>query len=66
MADAIEDIEEVSGKQKDVVEDTITKTDTKIEAWFVQHFHGVSEMTTNVFNRAHAAKEELKKILKEV
>ena len=62
----IEEVENAVGKVEEVVKATITETEQKIDAWFVQHFHGVQEMTITVFNRAQMAKEELKKILKEV
>jgi hypothetical protein len=53
------------------IKDEVTKVETeakaletKIEVWFVKHFHG-SKIAgdTDSYNIAHAAKEDLKKIL---
>lgn len=53
-----------TGKEEHTAEDKISEVDLKIDEWFVSHFHGVTEMTTDVYNRAYAAKEHLKQILK--
>jgi hypothetical protein len=34
-----------------------------VEQWFQKHVHGVHGLDTAVYNRLHAAKEELKQIL---
>ena len=31
----------------------------EIQAWFAEHFQGQSNMSTEVYNKYHAAKEEL-------
>ena len=33
-----------------------------IDEWFTRNFHGWSGYETSIYNHAHAAKEELKKI----
>lgn len=36
-------------------------TDDAVEAWFAAHFHNLgAQLDTEVYNRLHAAKEDLK------
>lgn len=60
----IEEAKNKVGKIEEPIEATISEVDLKIEEWFISHFHGVSEMTTAVYNKAFEAKEHLKQILK--
>jgi hypothetical protein len=41
--------------------------DAIIEAWFARHFHNSPvSRDTELFNHVHAAKEDLKKVMKEI
>ena len=42
----------------------VAETDAKIEAWFQKHFHGLgAQLTVELYNAIHAAKEDLLRIL---
>lgn len=57
--------EKIAGKIEPIIEGKITSVDQKIDQWYVDNFHGVIGMTTELHNKFYEAKEALKQILKE-
>lgn len=63
MDDEIKVVEDSVEEMVVKVEEKVSEFDGVVEEWFQKHFHGVHGLDTVLYNRFHAAKEELKQIL---
>ena len=52
-----------SVKNNTMIDEKLYNISSVIEGWFQKHFHGVHGLEITLYNRFHAAKEELKEIL---
>lgn len=56
--------EAAAAPQSLAVPESANATDSVVEAWFVETFHNVPNLSTELFNRFAAAKERLKELLR--